>query len=164
MAHAPPTSLGLPVMWEHVADAGSDAEVSGLRIQGERLVSKALKGKMPRLFTDHRSTPSRQLRAVYDELRERFPLNDGVARRMAVMTARAWLEYQTISAELSAVTARKNGRARTLTIIARLRRRQAAYAGQYLGGIRALATLTTNPTSREAFNLFEELARQEGGA
>ena len=63
-------------------------------------MAKALKGKMPRVLKDHRTVFGKRLRAVYDDLAGRFPLQDGVARRIAVLAARAWLDYEDASTSM----------------------------------------------------------------
>jgi len=123
---------------------------------------KALKGKMPRILPNHRTGPARQIREVYNEIAERFALNDGVARRVAVLAAKAWLDYLAVGEELAKIPAPKSTRGgKALAMIARMRRRQAAHVGQYLAGLRALAVMTNAP--EKAFNLLDELARQGNG-
>ena len=39
---------------------------------------RALKGQMPRVLPDHRSTLAKRLRCIYDDLGQRFPLRDKV--------------------------------------------------------------------------------------
>jgi len=108
---------------------------------------------MPRLYPDHRRTIPRRLRQVYEDIATRFPLTDGVARRLAVLAARAWIDYEALSGEIAALS-NGRGRRKAAPMITRLRRRQAAYAGQFLGGLRSLeascSRLERPPTLEEA--------------
>ncbi len=97
---------------------------------------RALKGRMPRTLPDHRSTLAKRLRVVYDEISKRYPLQDGVARRVALLAARAWCDYEDM--------AKATSRQRKATEINRLRRRQATCAGQFLSGLRSLEALTSD--------------------
>ncbi len=111
---------------------------------------RALKSKMPRTLSDHRSTLAKRLRRVYDEIGTRYPLQDGVARRIALLAARAWLDYEDL--------AKQTTRQRKAMEINRLRRRQASSAGQFLSGLRQLEALTNG--HGKGFDLATELARQ----
>ena len=91
---------------------------------------------MPRTLSDHRGTLAKRLRRVYDEIGARYPLQDGVARRIALLAARAWVDYE----ELAKATSQR----RKATEINRLRRRQATCAGQFLSGLRSLEALTSD--------------------
>ncbi len=97
---------------------------------------RRLKGAMPRTLGDHRTTLAKRLRAVYDDLGQRFPLQDGVTRRVALLAARAWVDYE----EMAKATSRR----RKATETNRHRRRQATCAGQFLSGLRSLEALTSN--------------------
>ncbi len=112
---------------------------------------RRLKGAMPRTMSDHRSTLAKRLRVIYDEIGTRFPLQDGVSRRIALLAARAWLDYEDL--------AKQTTRQRKATEINRLRRRQATCAGQFLSGLRQLEALTTDGHSK-GFDIADALAHQ----
>ncbi len=114
---------------------------------------KALKGRMPRVLPDHRSTLAKRLRAVYDEIGKRYPLQDGVARRIALLAARAWVDYEDMA---KATSQRRKPKA---TEINRLRRRQATCAGQFLSGLRSLEALTSDSDGK-GVDLTTALAMQ----
>lgn len=116
---------------------------------------RALKGRMPRVLPDHRSALGKHLRCVYEDIGTRYELGDGIARRVAIMAARSWLEYENVSQEVAALTA-KRPRGKISMALTRSRRRQASYAGQFLGGLRTLQGLAEgNGKSVE----FHELLR-----
>ena len=110
-------------------------------------MSRALKGRMPRTLPDHRSTLAKQLRDAYDDIAGRFSLTDGVARRVALLAARAWLDYERLSresAQLAASRPREKSRRQHHALqLSRTRRRQSSFAGQFLGGLRTLEGLST---------------------
>jgi len=112
---------------------------------------RTLKDRMPRTLSDHRSTLAKRLRRVYDEIGTRYPLQDGVARRIALLAARAWLDYEDM--------VKQTTRMRTAMEINRLRRRQATCAGQFLSGLRQLEVLTSDGHGK-GFDLAAELGRQ----
>ncbi len=122
---------------------------------------RALKGRMPRTLGDHRSTVSKRLRVVYDDLEQRFPLRDGISRRVAVLAARAWLDYENLSEETERLAASRprepEARQKAAFQLTRLRRRQSSFAGQFLGGLRTLEGLS-NGHGKDSFAL---LAGQE---
>jgi hypothetical protein len=91
----------------------------------------------------------------------RFHLTDGISRRVAVLAAKAWLDYAALAQEIADYSTRTNNQKRAAATLARLRRRQAGFAGAFLGGIRTLATMSSAP--EKAFNLLDELAKQGGG-
>ncbi len=102
---------------------------------------KVLKGKMPRLYPDHRRALPRRLRAVYADFEARFPLRDGISRRLAVLAAQGWLVYQDIATEANALAARRRRKGKVSADLSRLRRRQASAAGQFISGLRSLEAL-----------------------
>ena len=120
---------------------------------------RALKGRMPRTLSDHRSNLAKRLRHVYDELQEKFPLKDGVSRRVAVLAARAWLDYEKLSQETERLSAsrprEKDARQRAAFQLTRLRRRQSSFAGQFLGGLRTLEGLA-NGNDKGPFKMLAE--------
>ncbi len=120
---------------------------------------RALKGRMPRTLGDHRSTVSKRLRVVYDDLEQRFPLRDGISRRVAVLAARAWLDYENLSEETERLSAsrprEKDARQRAAFQLTRLRRRQSSFAGQFLGGLRTLEGLA-NGNDKGPFKMLAE--------
>ncbi len=122
-------------------------------------MSRSLKGRMPRTMGDHRSTAAKRLRVVYDDLQERFPLKDGVSRRVAVLAARAWLDYEKLSQETERLSAsrprEKDARQRAAFQLTRLRRRQSSFAGQFLGGLRTLEGLA-NGNDKGPFKMLAE--------
>jgi hypothetical protein len=105
----------------------------------------ALKARMPRLFPDHRSSPARRLRRVYDDVAARFELRDGLARQVALMTAVAFADHLDLVAQVATLqtSSRGSGKERA-AILNRLRRRQGKAAGQYLAGLKTLATLASS--------------------
>ncbi len=125
---------------------------------------RALKGRMPRTLSDHRSNLAKRLRHVYDDLQEKFPLKDGVSRRVAVLAARAWLDYEKLSQETERLSAsrprEKDARQRAAFQLTRLRRRQSSFAGQFLGGLRTLEGLS-NGHGKDSFTMLA--GREERG-
>jgi len=97
----------------------------------------ALKARMPRILPNHRSVMGYRLRSVYDDIVSRFKEPDGLARRVAVMTAEAWLNYENLGIEIVQAPRRK----KSATDLARLRRRRQSAAGHFLGGLRTLQAL-----------------------
>lgn len=95
----------------------------------------ALKARMPRCLPDHRSSSAKRLRRAFDELAERFPLTDGVTRRLALLAAQAAVEHEDASALLEIGHRQKR-------VMNRLRRRQRQAAGAWLSGIRHLEEMT----------------------
>ncbi len=127
-------------------------------------MARKLKGGMPRTLGDHRSTVAKRLRHVYDDLQEKFPLKDGVSRRVAVLAARAWLDYEKLSQETERLSAsrprEKDARQRAAFQLTRLRRRQSSFAGQFLGGLRTLEGLS-NGHGKDSFTMLA--GREERG-
>ena len=118
---------------------------------------RSLKGYMPRVLDDHRSRHAKQLREVYMELIAKYPLRDGVSRRVAVITAKAWLDYEEISREVQQLTGRRRHHQNVAVIQTRLRRRQSSYMGQFMGGLRTLANLSNGNQLDLAKNFQEEI-------
>ncbi len=117
---------------------------------------RALKGQMPRVFGDHRSSHAKQLREVYLELNEKYLLKDGISRRIAVIVARAWLDYEAITKEVIQLSGRRRHHQKIATMQTRLRRRQVSYAGQFLGGLRTLDALTNGGARFDLAKQFQE--------
>ena len=122
---------------------------------------------MPRTLPDHRSTLAKQLRHVYNDIDARFPLKDGIARRVGVLVARSWLEYEQVSRESERMAAQrpreKSRRQQHALQLTRSRRRQPSFAGQFLGGLRMLEGLN-NGNGHDRPDLLTELMKQDGGA
>ena len=106
-------------------------------------MARALKGGMPKLFADNRCPDAKRLREIYQDIEKRFPLEDGLSRRIAGMTGMAWLNYEQLGREVAKLMSRRlkrNGKGST--DVQRLRRRQSSFAGAFLGGLRTLQGLT----------------------
>ncbi len=129
-------------------------------------MSRALKGRMPRTLPDHRSTLAKQLRGVYDDIGGRFSLTDGVSRRVALLAARAWLDYERLSRESEQLASHrpreKDARQRVAFQLTRLRRRQSSFAGQFLGGLRTLEGLANGHAPR-SFDPLADLMQAGAG-
>jgi hypothetical protein len=82
---------------------------------------------------------------------------DGIARRMALMTAEAWMSYEDLGIEIE--RARSN-RKRTSKDLARLRRRRQQAAGQFLAGLRTLNGLMGGNGDGGGLDLAAALAQQ----
>lgn len=108
---------------------------------------RRLKAEMPRMLPDHPSALAKRLRALYEDIAARYQLSDGLTRRVAVLTALAGLEHQAMTADVVALAGRRRA---TPAILSRLRRRQAAYAGQFLAGLRTLEAMTRDGRSAAA--------------
>jgi hypothetical protein len=117
---------------------------------------RALKGRMPRLCIDHRSTAAKKLRPLYDDLIQRFPVSDALSRREALLVAQSWVKYQYLSAEIERLIARKRGPGSALAI-RRLERQQRHAISTYHAGIERLKELTQGPRA-------EDLARSIAAA
>ncbi len=116
----------------------------------------ALKAGMPRTLPDHRSRKGKRLRRTYDDLVAKFQKIDGIVRRVALMTAEAWLAYEDLGLEIA--KAQKNRR--SAMDVSRLRRRRQSAAGQFLAGLRNLETLTGGDSDGKPLNLPAILAKQ----
>jgi hypothetical protein len=112
---------------------------------------RVLKGRMPRAYADHRTTAAKRLRPVYDDLDARFGLADGVSRRVALLVARAWLDYEAVTRDLE-------GKHKPLTL-RRLRRQQRAALGQFTTGLRDLEELCARRPNGVG-NLMDALKQQ----
>jgi len=111
---------------------------------------------MPRVFGDHRTTLSKRLRVIYDDIATRYPLNDGISRKVAAITAQTWLNYEECSREATQLSGRKRVHEKQATILNRIRRRQSTFAGQFLGGLRTLATLTNGGSNNDLAKEFQK--------
>ena len=105
---------------------------------------RALKGRMPRLCTDHRSSAAKKLRPLYDDLIQRFPVSDALSRREALLVAQSWVKYQYLSADIERLMARKRGPGTALSI-RRLERQQRHAISTYHTGLERLKDLTQGP-------------------
>jgi len=110
---------------------------------------------MPRLFDDCRCTNHRRLRAIYRDLEAQFGLTTGVARRIAILAARSWLDYEAASQELErphkAPTAR------------RLRRLQRSHAGAYLSAVKSLEALGAGPRQADHLEALRQAVKKANG-
>lgn len=97
----------------------------------------ALKGRMPRVLPDHRSHEGKRLREVYLEFMGKLSDAPGPARRIGVMTAEAWIQYEDLGVQIA--RAKKNKR--SALEIRRLKKERRLAAGHYLGGLRELSAL-----------------------
>jgi hypothetical protein len=118
-----------------------------------------LKFKMPRVLPDHRSHEAKRLRHIYADLLARFPKIDGISRRVALMTAEAWRDYENLGLEI----ARGQKNRRGAMEIARLRRRRQSAAGMFLAGLRNLETLAGGKSDGRGLDIAAALAHQELG-
>lgn len=126
-------------------------------------MARRLKGGMPRLFKDNRCPEAKRLREIYDDIEKRFPLSDGLCRRMAGLAARAWVDYEAISRELNALTStHRLARSSKATLaVSRLRRRQSALVGSFLGGLRTLESMTGKTGGQDLAKAFELAMQSE---
>ena len=115
---------------------------------------RALKGRMPRVCKDHRSTRAKRLARVYLDLGERFALADGISRRVAVLVAQNFLNYEDVTQDL--------GAPHKPVAVRRLQRRQGIYQRDFLAGLHELQSLTTKFPKR--VNVAEEFAAMHEGA
>jgi hypothetical protein len=98
-------------------------------------MARGLKGGMPKLFADNRCPDAKRLREIYQDIAKRFPLEDGLSRRIAGMTGMAWLNYEQLGREVAKLTSKRLKRSGKGSMdVQRLRRRQGSYAGAFLGG------------------------------
>jgi hypothetical protein len=106
----------------------------------------ALKDRMPRYSHDHRGTADREIRTVFDELGARFPLRDGIARDVALITAIAAHDYRQLTAQV--LTLEQDGVRRPAkekaALLNRLRRRRDKAGNQYLAGVKMLEAFGSN--------------------
>ena len=117
---------------------------------------RALKGRMPRTFGDHRTTLAKRLRVIYDDIGSKYPLNDGISRKVAAITAQTWLNYEECSREVTHLTGRKRVHEKQATILNRIRRRQSVFASQFLGGLRTLSNLTGTGDGADLAKSFQQ--------
>lgn len=121
---------------------------------------------MPRLFADNRRPEAKRFREIYQDIQARYPLEDGISRRIAALTAKAWLDYEQVSKELTPLTKKILARtAKRALSINRLRRRQASLVSAFLGGLRTLETMTGKAGGQDLAKVFElALKAEEEGA
>lgn len=97
----------------------------------------ALKMRMPRVLPDHRSAEAGRLRTVYCEVMEKLSTPPAPARRIGLMCAEAWRDYEDLGIQIA--RAKKNKR--SAVEIRRLRKERRLAAGNYLGGMRELQAM-----------------------
>ena len=109
-------------------------------------MARRLKGGMPRIHDDNRCSDAKRLREVYFDLDARYGLSqrDGVTRRVAVMTAQSFVDYQAASRLAAEASQRKASKTQALDA-SRLRRRQTSYARAFLGGLALLQQMAGAP-------------------
>ena len=119
-------------------------------------MARQLKGGMPRLYKDSRSSAAKRLREVYQDIGNRVPLTDGLSRRIAGLAAKAWLDYEATAHELTALTTpRLRLHAKQAVIVSRLRRRQSSLARAFLGGLRTLEAMSGKTGGQDLAKAFE---------
>ncbi len=114
----------------------------------------ALKARMPRVLPNHRTHTGYRLRQIYGDLVARLKDPDGVARRVALMTAESWLAYEDLGVEIAQAPRRK----KSAVDVARMRRRRQVAAGHFLGGLRTLEALAGKNGDRKGPDLQDLLA------
>ncbi len=99
---------------------------------------RALKAGMPRVLPNHNGTQGRRLRYAYVDLLGQVKEPGGVARRVALLGAEAWINYEDLGLELAQASRKK----KSAQEISRMRRRRQAAAGHFLAALRTLEFLT----------------------
>ena len=125
---------------------------------------KSLKGRMPRLFPDNRRPEAKRFREVYEDIEGKYTLEDGISRRIAALTAKAWLDFEQISRELAPLTKKILPRTSKRALsVNRLRRRQASLVGMFLGGLRTLDSISGKPVGADLAKAMEMALKAEEG-
>jgi hypothetical protein len=125
-------------------------------------MARRLKGGMPKLFKDNRCPAAKRFREIYEDVGKRFLLTDGLARRIGGLTAKAWLDYETITRELTALTGpRLRLHVKQAVVVNRLRRRQSSLVGAFLGGLRTLEAMNNKTGGQDLAKAFEHALRAE---
>ena len=107
---------------------------------------KALAGKKPRRFKDHRRKVARRWSEDYDAIAERYPPRDRLGRELIAITADQLTDYKAL---------RRSKRATPSAL--------RKTAGLVLGALRAVADGGGNGHQEPKLDLAAELARQGMG-